>query len=572
MFVRYRPTQGWSAVSRRVCFYGLILPATLLGTVACKDILVDFPPPGQGCEDGDLHDIRCGINGAGAQRQECTASVWVDVGPCSDPDVCVNGDEKQEECGENLLGRVTHICERGQWTDSDECVVPPTDTACDDGDHRHLPCGLNDEGLLLQECVADAWQDVGQCSGHDVCKNGDSSLQACGADGLGLADNLCENGQWKKVGDCHLAADSIAVGAEHLCLLSKTEKAYCWGENKEGQSGAAGVDVQATPAHVDLPDPVAQIVAGMNHSCARTSRGDVYCWGQNDHFQLGAPSTIPHSSAPIRVSDIHTSPETAAVGLSAGHDHTCAVLKSGHLQCWGRNDVAQLGANLPSDIETHHLGILVPFINPDTTTLRSVALGENHSCALVDDGEVWCWGIDGSANDTPVPSGSFVRIAAPDGAPLKATLITAGYDSSYAATSIGRVYGWGGDWLGSDDSGDPGIAEALLHVDASNPVVGLSRGRHSSCALRQAGDLQCWGYNSLGAVGVPGDDIYVITPREVRTPSATLASVQSKESTPCALTEEGLLVCWGYNEIRENTYILFTEEHLVREPHFVRHN
>ena len=93
----------------------------------------------------------------------------------------------------------------------------------------------------------------------------------------------------------------------------------------------------APPAFALAPGAYISVAAGANHSCCLLVTGDVQCWGSNGNGQLGNNSTV-NSATPVSVSGL-----TTATQVSAGQSHTCALLASGGVQCWGHNGNGQLG-------------------------------------------------------------------------------------------------------------------------------------------------------------------------------------------------------------------------------------
>ncbi len=144
----------------------------------------------------------------------------------------------------------------------------------------------------------------------------------------------------------------IVSGDAHTCALTGQGRVRCWGDNQFGQLGygnaidvgddpsrlphAAG-DVLLLPASV----PVMQVVAGNNHTCALMQTGLVYCWGRNHHGQLGYNRTDNLGDGEPVTSFGYVTVGDLATRIAAGGDHTCAVLHSGALRCWGRNDPGQ---------------------------------------------------------------------------------------------------------------------------------------------------------------------------------------------------------------------------------------
>lgn len=180
-------------------------------------------------------------------------------------------------------------------------------------------------------------------------------------------------------------ATAVATGGEFSCA-STGSAALCWGSDQYGQLGndaafvnsSAPVDVvvPATTTTVDMLD------AGLNHACARvvTAIGAIAgCWGRNDDGQLGDGTT---TNRPTFVSTGVLFPKAIATGSS----HTCAIDAASEVWCWGENDDGQLG--LGNTVSHSTKQKLPPF--PATPT--ALAAGRSHTCALLVTQKVYCWG------------------------------------------------------------------------------------------------------------------------------------------------------------------------------------
>ncbi|SVB87742.1 uncharacterized protein METZ01_LOCUS240596, partial [marine metagenome] len=122
---------------------------------------------------------------------------------------------------------------------------------------------------------------------------------------------------------------------------------------------------------------------GYYHTCAVLDDGSLYCWGRNYNGQLGDGTTtdIP---TPVQVS-LPTG--RTASSVSNGYYHTCAVLDDDSLYCWGQNWNGQIGDDTTTDSSTP-----VEVSLPTGRTASSVATGRYHTCAVLDDGSLYCWG------------------------------------------------------------------------------------------------------------------------------------------------------------------------------------
>ncbi len=199
-------------------------------------------------------------------------------------------------------------------------------------------------------------------------------------------------------------ATAIEAGAFHQCALLQDTTVRCWGLNDYGALGN-GTFTGTTNAGASNPTPVAvvgltgavAISSGGYHTCARFPNGTLQCWGLNDGDpntgargggQLGNPAAGDLSPTPVPVTGI-----TTATAVTAGGFHTCALLPNGTVQCWGQNDQGQLGNGTtdpapPTVAPRNATPVTVSGIN----NAIAVSAGGWHTCALLQDGTVRCWG------------------------------------------------------------------------------------------------------------------------------------------------------------------------------------
>lgn len=133
---------------------------------------------------------------------------------------------------------------------------------------------------------------------------------------------------------------AISPGALHTCALTRAGAAKCWGHNAVGELGdGTNMDRHGPVQVTGLSSGVAAIAAFNSfHTCALTIAGGVKCWGSNVNGQLG-DGTQTSRNTPVDVFGL--SSEVAVIGT--GLDHSCALLRTGNLQCWGNNNEGQLG-------------------------------------------------------------------------------------------------------------------------------------------------------------------------------------------------------------------------------------
>ena len=184
-------------------------------------------------------------------------------------------------------------------------------------------------------------------------------------------------------------AVSITAGNYHTCALLNTGAVNCWGYNGTGELGNDTTTNSSAPvavaAFTDGATAVS-ITAGSFHTCALLNTGAVNCWGWNVYGQLGNDSTTD-SSAPVAVTAFTDG--ATAVSITAGEYHTCALLNTGAVNCWGYNSDGELGNGTTTDSSAP---VAVATFTDGSATAVSITAGGYHTCALLNTGAVNCWG------------------------------------------------------------------------------------------------------------------------------------------------------------------------------------
>ncbi|HEU4412201.1 MAG TPA: hypothetical protein VFS43_43565 [Polyangiaceae bacterium] len=298
-----------------------------------------------------------------------------------------------------------------------------------------------------------------------------------------------------------------------------------------------------------------QVSLGMYHSCSVRDGGRVLCWGANNAGQLGIEANVG-SAYPTPVPALL---ESGALGvvtqLALGNRHACALRDDGRVLCWGGNYFGQLAT-------VTNTGTEAPMVAPvlvDSSSLgvaKQVAVGDNHSCALRQDGRVFCWGKNWDKQlGSTATSDTFVPREINSPALGVVRQLALGVDHSCALRDDGRVLCWGDNstsQLGAGQSGLDSATPVLIDDSALGVVRQLALGSGHSCALRDDGRVLCWGNNYSGQLGVgmnTGTAEPLPAPQLIA--NGTLGSVQriaAGNNYTCALREDGQVLCWGDNE------------------------
>jgi alpha-tubulin suppressor-like RCC1 family protein len=323
----------------------------------------------------------------------------------------------------------------------------------------------------------------------------------------------------------------IARGDSHACLRTTAGTVKCWGDNAYGQIGN-GTNFTATlPTDViGLSGTVVHIATGDFHSCAVTSAGAVQCWGFNTNYQLGDGTTTDRNT-PVNVSSLGG----AVSSVEAGFGHTCALLSSGAVQCWGYNFNGQIGDNTTTTRPS-------PTTVSGLSSVIKIALGGYHSCAITPAG-VKCWGrnTNGQLGD----SSTTQRLM-----PTNSTGLSSGVSDIDAgeyftcAVHFGAAKCWGSNALGQVGDGT-GIQRNLATsvTSLATSVASVSAGKNHACAV-QSGTAYCWGSNLNGQLG-NGTITTQLSPVIVANLTNNIDKMSAGAQNTCALLFDQTLTCWG---------------------------
>ena len=310
----------------------------------------------------------------------------------------------------------------------------------------------------------------------------------------------------------------IGAGAEHTCVLDDALNVRCWGLASGGRLGYGdGVHIGDTepPAMagtVGVGLAVKQLAVGDVHTCVVAVSGGVRCWGvgANGRLGYGSSENLGDNELPSTAMDVPLG-STPMVDVVAGGDHTCALSSLGEVRCWGSGAQGQLGYGNTMDIGD---GEVPSAVNPVNVggKVTQLAAGTSHTCALLDTGTVRCWGAGGAGRlgydslnnigDTEPPASvGDVNLG------MKATEIAAGGTHTCAVLEDQTLRCWGGNQYGqlgyghTDPIGDDEAPAESPIVPVGAPVRHVWTGRDHTCVQIMTGALRCWGRNSEGRLG-----------------------------------------------------------------------
>ena len=345
----------------------------------------------------------------------------------------------------------------------------------------------------------------------------------------------------------------LATAFWHTCHGSnKTASLICWGKNSAGQHGIGTTGSINTPiSSLGLNSPVIDLDVGTSDSthgytCAVTQMNELYCWGSNNKKQLGLGDNTPTSTP----SKVYFGSNLGAVKVSTGYEHACAVLTDGNISCWGWGNDGRLGDGGNAD-----RGLPTPTSSLGANrTAVDISTSWQHSCALLDDGSVVCWGDGGygklGTGNTNMRTTPHQVIGFGPSKPVKQ--ITSGYYHTCALLVNGSVSCWGSNAYGelgrvqiNGINPHPGLVSGLFGKN----IVFIEAGYYSTCAIDDLGEMYCWGNNEWGQLG---DGSLSSTTQPVKSTSLGFnrraVAVSMDWHHTCVLLDDASVNCWGDNE------------------------
>ena len=457
---------------------------------------------GRACTDDtcNVENHRC-LSRTGSAGEVCRPS----AGVCDIEESCdgVNPDcpaDELERAGIECRTAAGDCDELERCSGSDvECpadACKPEGTACSDADRCTHPDTCDAEGRCTGPS-ADELYDVEAIDAGNVHTCALTSYGAVVCWGANMVGQLGDGSTTRRLNAVDVAgltsgAAAVSIFRDHTCGLMDAGGVRCWGWNIQGQLGDGTVVDRIIPVDVEgLASGVGAVSAGGSHTCALMEPGTVKCWGFNASGQLGTGDEV-NASTPVDVDGLSGD----ASALSAGGHHTCALLAGGGIVCWGENSNGQVGDGSTQDRPNPVAVIGLPLGN------RAVSAGLSHTCAILATGGVRCWGDNSSGqlgNGTTESSGSPVQV---EGLATGVAAISAGFNHTCALLTGSEIKCWGSNDYGQLGDATTESSEVPVNVEGLIfAATSVSAGNDHTCAVVGGGRAMCWGYNVNGQIG-----------------------------------------------------------------------
>jgi cysteine-rich repeat protein len=479
---------------------------------------------------GDCRNVVCDGDGA-TEVVVNKDDIEDDKNACTE-DSCDNGNVVHTALAE---GTVVACYEGAAGTENVGMCVAGTQ-ACDAAGKPIAPCAGQVVPQAAEECTT-AMVDE-NCNGmlNETGVEGGSCACADSVVSAGIGE-WCDDGN-VLAGDgcspiCSPETVQIAPGGNSTCLVFNDGSVKCWGHNGAGQLGigSAGNIIGDIPAEMGEGLDVTPLgmgkkalkVAGRYTFCAILDDQTLRCWGLNDDGQLGQGNTDEIGDGPDEMGDnlpkVDLGSNNIPMDFAVSRTRVCAIMTTGKLKCWGRNDLGQVGVedSLPHGSGVDQMGDYLPFINlgkdgGNDLTVKKVAIGELHTCAILNNDKVKCWGR---------PNYGILGLGAP---PI-----------AYGANAMTM-----GDVLPYVDLGGGMTAKAI------------AAGDNHTCVILNDDSVKCWGENDSGQLGLGnsapiGDDETVAQGPAVNLGGHTAKAISAGADTTCVLLDDDSVKCWGLN-------------------------
>lgn len=376
--------------------------------------------------------------------------------------------------------------------------------------------------------------------------SGESSGTADPDTGSESSDGGDTTGERPPVEPVPLEGPSVSLGQGASCQVTADGALSCWGD---GRCGLFGDGTQHARGPEVIGDSAAwnSLSLGGAHGCGIENDGALWCWGDGREGRVGdgGLDEFPFSLN-CRLDRVELEPLGGWAQVSSGDAHTCAVRQDGTMWCWGNNEAGQIGDGAVGSLYNR----LVPVQVGPASDWLEVFAGVNHSCGRRRDETLWCWGegvavgdgVGAAISSQPVMvAGPTTWQALPRGLASRHTC---------ALDTEGAVWCWGETYSGALGPGAESESLAPVPVELPGPVARIAVGREVSCAVLEGGAVWCWGANRDGELGLPLDVEQSDVPVEPH-PGLVGQDVRIGAGTICVTDEAEQVTCWGRNRSGE---------------------
>lgn len=364
----------------------------------------------------------------------------------------------------------------------------------------------------------------------------------------------------------------VFAGFYQTCLINELRQVLCWGNNSYGQSGL-GNDAQISGApqalarvNLGTSAVVRKLAVGSHHVCALydlgARRGAVTCWGDNANGRLGLGTLTPGVLLQPRIDSNTNNPIAIDLGsdgagplevadIAAGFEHSCALLHDGRVKCWGGNSSGQLGLGHLRNIGSAaaDMGNSLSVVDLKGVVAVDISAGAGHTCAALVDGSAKCWGDNfygqlGQGSDVSSLGGAPGEMAA-----LKPISLGTGAQAVSVLASAGAF-----SCVTLASGAVKCFGKGVYNENTTNAFFGVlgacwARPAYNASATVCASNPGLTPSNAYGYLANDmGDHLPVINWGAVGGVAPTAVKLAVGNSFSCVLTNDKNVRCWGAND------------------------
>ena len=339
--------------------------------------------------------------------------------------------------------------------------------------------------------------------------------------------------------------DIISVSASRNCViaLDNNGNVWSWGYNRYGQLGLEDIESQAYAVKISSISNIKEISCGKDHVLALDNDGYVWSWGRNVFGQLGLGDDADiYVSIPEKISSISN-----IKAISCGYACSMALGEDGYVWTWGSGDLGR------PDNSVYNIPVKISLSN-----IAQISAGYRHLLALDDNGNVWTLGSNEYGqlgDDTYINKNYPVKVLDGAGELGNVISISAADYHNIVLKSNGSIFGWGKTSEGQLGVGNMEQENDWIQVMNVTPrIVQVSSKLYHSIVLKSDGTVWASGYNDYGQLGnTEATDEKIAAPVQVMGVSGeryldNIKEVKAGDGASFALTKDGKVLGWGYNE------------------------
>jgi hypothetical protein len=318
-------------------------------------------------------------------------------------------------------------------------------------------------------------------------------------------------------------AISVTVGYSIICYLDTNSEVYCAGSKDNGIMGDtsnsgnsfAFPDIMVQTSSGNALTGVTQFRIGRDFACG-ISAGTPYCWGTNDYGQLDRSGGV--SASQFYATAIKDAGGLSYVVVQTGYYHACALSTSNTVICWGDNNDGQTGSSNTGANTTTAVSVtdstgttITDFVNLSVGAFQGCGVRSSYNYS------VWCWGLNSAGQGGSTSGQPYFATQVPT--LTNVISIAAGGEGNCAIVQGGQLYCWGGNvngglgtssYLGSYTSTPVQVMappnSGLTYLTQIAPAMNIATGNYGAtfCSQLQDNSIWCWGENGAYEAGAPG--------------------------------------------------------------------